>query len=1016
MKKVLPILVALMLVLPVTTISSHNLVPNANTSNDVSKLTIDVDNKGYGFYIVMLKSEPVKNFFNILEKWNINIKHKYRIIPAILVEGRFKDLLRIAQETGIIKGIYSNYRYNLLRGTTGGEISVATATSASKMGANELWSIGIDGSGVKVAVIDTGIDKSHPDLKFPNGTLKVIYETSFVSPDYGYNKTEGPSDVEGHGTGVSGVIAGTGAQDSERGKGVAPGALLMNAKVFPKGEGATLAAIIAAIEWATFGPDGQPNTGDEADVINMSLGGGQIYNDPMYVAVKKAFENGVTVVIASGNEGDGGLRGMSSGSPGNSEYAITVGATDPKGSSIKDYSSFGPTIRLTVKPDVVAPSGVDILAPGGGYQTGAEGTSFSCPHVAGAAALLAQYLKGKQEPKTAMPATIKVAMMRTAVPVSSFDEMGIGAGFVRVDLAYEYLENAQWENNVPKIWSWLPTHVPIGYKTSEKFFPWGTKIFRGQNIEFNLTIITPVTMNIDFALSSSLSSIFDLHSTTTIPNACGVILWEFNATVKNDAPLGGTSGNITFTSDVVSEKGSIEFSVNVAEAELWMLFDLAHTSWTEDFRYGQYYKLALFAEGMNIAIETLYHGHSLSSVNLNKYDIVYVPDAVSYFYTYNEQGLAQGPYHLNFTQEDVEMLIDYVRNGGVLVLSAMSPFGNSFDEVNKLTSYFGVEFTGPYHNETTTMQLVENNIIVNGSFTLPFYGSYLDVKDSNKAMVLGVESASKKPVLAATILSNGKKSGLALMSTTNFMFDNWAFVGEYSGVPSLYVEGFFTNFFNFVKNMRTKLYIDLPMYTRQTELTAKIKMLSSLNIMTAKLVHGTTEKTLTVNKVNNTDYTATFTPEGEGDYYVALSLGGAYSAKVVSTFSVDNTAPQIKNVTWTPEKYELNGNLTVYVEATDNIKVSNVILSYDMGDGWVNVTMTKTDSTYKYFFNNITVKSLKIKVIVFDAVGNVVVSSEYTIKAKIPAAPMPTNMILIGVGVVVVIAVVAFIFLRKKQS
>ena len=669
-----------------------------------------------------------------------------------------------------------------------------------------------------------------------------------------------------------------------------------------------------------------------------------------------------------------------------------------------------------MKPDVVAPSGVDILAPGGGYQTGAEGTSFSCPHVAGAAALLAQYLKGRQEPKTAMPATIKVAIMKTAVPVSGFDEMGIGAGFVRVDLAYQYLENAQWEGNVPKIWAWLPTHVPIGYKKTEKFFPWGTKIFRGQKIEFNLTIITPVTMDITFGLTSSLSSIFDLHSVTTLSNVGGIVLWEFNATVKNDAPLGGASGNLTFTSNAVSEEGTVAFSVNVAEAELWMLFDLAHTSWTEDFRYGQYYKLALFAESMNIAIETLYHGQSLNSVNLAKYDIVYVPDAASYFYTFNAQGFEQGPYHLNFTQEDVETLVDYVRNGGVLILSAMDPYGNNFTEVNKLAQHFGVEFTTPFHNETTTMQLDKNNIIVNGTFTLPFYGSYLNVIDSNIAMVLGTESTSKKPTLAAAILSNGKKSGLALIATTNFMFDNWAFAGQYSGVPSLYVEGFFKNFFNYVKNIRNKLYIDLPMYNKLGELTAKIKLLNGLSIATAKMVHGTSEKTLTVNNINNTDYTVTFTLEEEGNYYIALSLGGAYTAKVVSPFAVDNTAPTIENITWTPEKYDLYGNLTVYVEAKDNIKVGSVILSYDMGNGWVNVTMTKTNGGYEYFFDNVTAKSLKFKVIVYDAAGNFVVSNIYKVSAKTAAAPLPATTILIGVGVIVIIAAVGYIFMRKKQG
>ncbi len=252
------------------------------------------------------------------------------------------------------------------------EVQVMDENSSAQINSQQAWSAGYNGSGVKVAVLDTGIDSSHEMLKG-----KVILEKDFTG--------DSPEDVFGHGTHVAGIIAGNGNY-----KGVASGALLLNAKVLnDKGSGRDI-DVIRAINWAVD-PDGNPDTDDGADIISMSLGG--LYSDPfgpLSLAVKGAIERGVIVVAASGNCGPcgncGGFKGVTT--PGSSPYAITVGAVDENG----QYACFssGEAIKnVGIKPDVVAPGKNILSSVPNGYAT-KSGTSMSTPHIAGAAALLLQ--------------------------------------------------------------------------------------------------------------------------------------------------------------------------------------------------------------------------------------------------------------------------------------------------------------------------------------------------------------------------------------------------------------------------------------------------------------------------------------------------------------------------------------------------------------------------------------------------------------------------------------------------
>jgi serine protease AprX len=339
--------------------------------------------------------------------------------------------------------------------------------SASGVNAPVAWDSGWDGSGVGVAVIDSGID-SHPDLLSAQGQSRVVYRHSFIGGVQ--------NDDFGHGTHVAGIVAGSGAASNVPGsahvlRGIAPNANLLDLRVLDQNGSSSDSVVIAGIQMAV-----QLKSAYDVRVINLSLGR-PIYEgctlDPLCEAAEAAWSDGIVVVAAAGNLGRNGYATVLS--PGNSPHALTVGAmktlaTYPRNDDlIASYSSKGPTyIDNTVKPDVVAPGNlvVSLLAPGSTlanaypenvvgpsyYSSGSagtpeymtlSGTSMATPVVSGTVALMLQ-----KDP-TLTPDTIKARLMKTAgktFPVSStatdpstgqsytsfYDVFTIGAGYVDI--------------------------------------------------------------------------------------------------------------------------------------------------------------------------------------------------------------------------------------------------------------------------------------------------------------------------------------------------------------------------------------------------------------------------------------------------------------------------------------------------------------------------------------------------------------------------------------------------------
>lgn len=266
--------------------------------------------------------------------------------------------------------------------------------SVPRIQAPRLWDEGLTGQGVRIAIVDTGIDAQHPDF-----AGRIMATANFTN--------EGPEDGNGHGTHCASIAAGSGAASANKYRGVAPQASIYAAKVLrTNGEG-MMSDVMAGVEWAVE---------QGVQVISLSLGGPGPCDgkDALCETCEAAMERGIVVCVAAGNDGPGAY---TVGSPGCADKLITIGATDDN-DRIASFSSRGPTSDGRVKPDIVFP-GVDIVAarakgtsmgmPVDNYYTSASGTSMATPHAAGACALMLQ-----AEPNLT-PGQIKARLMATAV-------------------------------------------------------------------------------------------------------------------------------------------------------------------------------------------------------------------------------------------------------------------------------------------------------------------------------------------------------------------------------------------------------------------------------------------------------------------------------------------------------------------------------------------------------------------------------------------------------------------------
>ncbi|RSS39133.1 S8 family serine peptidase [Streptomyces sp. WAC08241] len=387
-----------------------------------------------------------------------------------------------------------------------GRVRAAMADSNAQIGTPEAWEAGLTGKGVKVAVLDTGADLTHPDL-----AGRVAESKSFI-------EGEEVADRNGHGTHVASTVGGSGAGSDGKEKGVAPGAVLAVGKVLSDEGSGTESQIIAGMEWAAKDVD--------AKIVSMSLGSPEPSDgtDPMAQAVDTlSAETGALFVIAAGNSGAPG----SIGSPGAADSALTIGAVDSDDRAAY-FTSQGPRHGdQALKPDLSAP-GVDILAArsqltsGSGLYTAMSGTSMATPHVAGVAALLAE-----RHPDWT-GARLKDALMSSSKPLDA-TAYALGAGRVDVPAA-------------------ISAHVTATGSADLGFTSWPYEESEPVTRTVTYTNSSDAPVELSLAVEGMPAGVAALADTALTVPAHGTA----STTVTGDgtkAPVGQSSGRITATAD-----------------------------------------------------------------------------------------------------------------------------------------------------------------------------------------------------------------------------------------------------------------------------------------------------------------------------------------------------------------------------------------------------------------------------------------------------------------------------------
>jgi serine protease AprX len=319
---------------------------------------------------------------------------------------------------------------------------------------------GLDGTGIGIAVLDSGIDTGHIAFRSEKGnTLRVVVSRDFT----GENRIDDPY---GHGTHVASIAAGNGRVAHNNYLGIAPAAGIINLRVLDSHGTGRVSNILAALDWVL-----QNRSAYNIRVVNLSLGAPAVdsyKNDPVCQAVRRLVDAGIVVVAAAGNLGKDASGNKIYGaihSPGDEPSALTVGASNTFGTDARSddgvttYSSRGPTRGVwtdasgtkhhdnLVKPDIVAPGNkiIDAAADGNYLITTypsldagvseadnrrmmyLNGTSMATPATAGAVALMLQ-----ANPKLT-PNLVKAILMYTAQPLAGFNMLEQGTGELNIE-------------------------------------------------------------------------------------------------------------------------------------------------------------------------------------------------------------------------------------------------------------------------------------------------------------------------------------------------------------------------------------------------------------------------------------------------------------------------------------------------------------------------------------------------------------------------------------------------------
>ncbi len=314
----------------------------------LASLTMSAPTRREEMHSVIIQGEDVERIAQLVEGYGGRITSKLPIIDSVgaIVPESAVHLLSSCSE---VTAIYPNARVEV----TGRKDKIPATDYPDVVGADYAWDRGVLGSGVTVAILDTGLGNHQGIEKSISGKRKdrIVGWVDFVEG------SRHPRDPNGHGTHIAGIIANSQKGLDNEWNGIAPGVSLVGVRVLDENGFGTYEQVIQGLQWVIDHKD-QYNI----KVVNLSLVASvqsPYWADPLNQAVMQTWAQGITVVVAAGNGGPGA---MTIGVPGNTPYVITVGAftdnytpLDWSDDYLPPFSAAGPTLDGFVKPDLIAP-------------------------------------------------------------------------------------------------------------------------------------------------------------------------------------------------------------------------------------------------------------------------------------------------------------------------------------------------------------------------------------------------------------------------------------------------------------------------------------------------------------------------------------------------------------------------------------------------------------------------------------------------------------------------------------
>ena len=598
---------------------------------------------------------------------------------------------------------------------------------------------------VKVAIIDSGINIDSELVS------RVLAQKSFINSSYGYSETDNdttdsmPSNSP-HGTLIAKIIA----EES-------PNAGIINAKVVSDGDIATAVGIVEAIRWAVLE--------ENCSVINLSLGISIVTADIVGDAVKWAFELGVCVVAAAGNEGLDGIAGSSIESPAAYDEVIAVAGVD---SQLVPYgfTATGPLRDRILKPDISA---------WGYYKENGDtvfGTSFATPIISASAIKIIGHCFENGWSWT--PGMIKAALMISALQLP-YEEWIVGAGFVDVNSALIYIDNAQKDNGLPLVSTLTPTDGPFSFEH------W----FVNQSLSIPVSIFS--SSNVTFNMVYRGSHAHWIHGPSEITiNQTGQVTLVVNVIASEDVE--DIDAWVTFIAlGYLNMQTSFHFDAKVPFKKI--AIDTSHTPWAIDSVYGQFRELALRINDLGSSVDELGRSTEITYGLLSRYDAVFVMDPCAWSYHMINNTMTKASLY-PYSQSEIDAYVQYWEQGGGLFLVGLSNVSLDLSSANELFSAFDITLN---YDIVPPITIIVNGIASTSVITKMHnhpVTAFLDSFDYNGCSMnftgdvfeLAWAEIYRNNEIGSILIENrtvlvgleNPLGGRLLATGSNFFLDNWA--------------------------------------------------------------------------------------------------------------------------------------------------------------------------------------------------------------------------------------------------